>query len=37
MVPILDTIQDFLNKLGLKPCIHVVETGIFALNSGLVM
>ena len=28
----LDTIQDFLCKLGMKPHMHVVEKSIFSLN-----
>ena len=28
----LDTIQDFLFKLGMKPQMHPVEIGIFLLN-----
>ena len=28
----LVTVQDFLNKLGIKPCIHLVEISNFSLN-----
>ena len=28
----LDTVQDFLNKLGMKPCINLVEISNFSLN-----
>ena len=27
----LDTVQDFLMKLGIKPCMHLLEIGIFSL------
>ena len=33
MTNILDTVQDFLNKLGIKPCIYVVERSIFFTKS----
>ena len=29
---LLDTIQDFLCKLGMKPHMHLVEISIFSLN-----
>ena len=33
---LLDTVQDFLNKLGMKPCIHLVEISMFSLNYVIV-
>ena len=33
---ILDTIQDFLRKLGMKPHVHLVEISIFSLNNVIV-
>ena len=33
---LLDTIQDFLCKLGMKPHMHVVEISIFSLNHVIV-
>ena len=33
---ILDTIQDFLYNLGMKPHMHLVEIGIFSLNHVIV-
>ena len=27
----LDTVQDFLTKLGIKPCMHLLEIVIFSL------
>ena len=35
-VCILDTIQDFLRKLGMKPQMHLVEISIFSLNHVIV-
>ena len=32
----LDTVQDFLIKLGIKPCMHLWEIGIFSLNNVIV-
>ena len=32
----LDTIQDFLCKLGMKPHMHLVEISIFSLNHVIV-
>ena len=32
----LDTIQDFLDKLGMKPCLYLVEISIFSLNHVIV-
>ena len=29
----LDTVTDFLIKLGIKPCMHLLEIGIFSLND----
>ena len=29
----IDTIQDFLRKLGMKPHVHLVEISIFSLNN----
>ena len=33
---ILETIQDFLIKLGIKPLMHLLEKSIFSLNNNLV-
>ena len=33
---ILDTIQDFLCKLGMKPQMHLVEISIFSLNHVII-
>ena len=33
---LLDTIQDFLCKLGMKPHMHLVEISIFSLNHVIV-
>ena len=30
---ILESVQDFLIKLDMKPCIHLVKISIFSLNS----
>ena len=35
-ISLLDTIQDFLCKLGMKPHIHLVEISIFSLNHVIV-
>ena len=32
----LDTVQDLLIKLGIKPCMHLLEIGIFALYHVIV-
>ena len=32
----VDTVQDFLNKLGIKPCIHLWEISIFSLNKFII-
>ena len=32
MAWVIDTIQDFLCKLGMKPHMHLVEISIFSLN-----
>ena len=33
---VLDNIQDFLRKLGMKPLVHLVEISIFSLNNVIV-
>ena len=33
---ILESVQDFLIKLDMKPCMHLVETSIFSLNPVIV-
>ena len=33
---ILETVQDFLIKLGIKPLMHLLEISIFSLNNDLV-
>ena len=32
----LDTVQDFLVKLGIKPLMHLLEISIFSLNHDIV-
>ena len=32
----LDTIQDFLRKLGMKPHVHLVKISIFSLNNVII-
>ena len=32
----VDTIQDFLRKLGMKPHVHLVGISIFSLNNVLI-
>ena len=32
----VDTVQDFLRKLGMKPHVHLVEISIFSLNNLIV-
>ena len=32
----VDTIQDFLCELGMKPCMHLVDISIFSLNHVIV-
>ena len=32
---ILETVQDFLIKLGIKPQMHLLEISIFSLNNDL--
>ena len=32
----VDTVQDFLIKLGIKPRMHLLEIGIFSLNHVIV-
>ena len=36
IILLLDTVQDFLNKLGMKSCIHTVEISIFSMNHAIV-
>ena len=31
----LDTVQDFLIMLGIKPCVHILEISIFSLNDDM--
>ena len=31
----VDTVQDFLNKLGIKPRLHILKISIFSLNHGM--
>ena len=33
---LLETVQDFLIKLDIKPLIHLLEINIFSLNNDLV-
>ena len=35
-VCMLDTIQDFLRKLGMKPHLHLVKISIFSLNNVII-
>ena len=37
MVDVLETVQDFLNKLGIKSLMHLLEISIFSLNNDLVI
>ena len=32
----LDTIQDFLIKFGIKPCLHILKISFFSLNHVIV-
>ena len=32
----LDTVQDFLIKLGIKPCVRILEISIFSLNHVII-
>ena len=32
----LESVQDFLIKLDMKPCMHLVETSIFSLNPVII-
>ena len=32
----LDTVQDYLIKLGIKSCVHILEISIFSLNHVIV-
>ena len=32
----IETVQDFLIKLGIKPCMHILEIGIFSLYNVIV-
>ena len=34
--PILETVQDFLCELGIKPPIHLMEISIFSINIVIV-
>ena len=34
--PTVDTVTDFLIKLGIKPCMHLLEISIFSLNDVIV-
>ena len=36
MIWILETVQDFLIKLDIKPLMHLLEISIFSLNNDLV-
>ena len=33
---VVDTVQDFLIKLGIKPCVHLWKISIFSLNHIIV-
>ena len=33
---ILESLQDFLIKLDMKPCMHIVEINIFPLNRVII-
>ena len=33
---ILESVQDFLIKLDMKPCMHLVEISIFSLNNVII-
>ena len=33
IIYVIDTITDFLIKLGMKPCLHLVKISIFSLNN----
>ena len=33
---LLESVQKFLIKLGMKPCMHLVEISIFSLNHVIV-
>ena len=32
----IDTVHDFLIKLGIKPCLHILKISIFSLNHVIV-
>jgi hypothetical protein len=32
----LDTVEGFLIKLGIKPCLHILEISIFSLNHVII-
>ena len=32
----LETVQDFLIKLSIKPCMHILKISIFSLNQVIV-
>ena len=34
--PTVDTVTDFLIKLGIKPCMHLLEISIFSLNDVII-
>ena len=36
LASMLETFQDFLIMLGIKPCMHVLEISIFSLNHVIV-
>ena len=36
MACLLETVQDFLVKLGIKPLMHLLDITIFSLNNGIV-
>ena len=36
VVPTLESVQDFLIKLDMKPCVHLVEISIFSLNHVII-
>ena len=32
----VESVQDFLSKLDMKPCVHLVEISIFSLNHAII-
>ena len=36
MIGTIESVQDFLIKLDMKPCMHLVKIGIFSLNHVIV-